>query len=104
MTAPDYRAAEARFTRTLERALREFGYSSYREAQRLRNRKPCPETERARWFLFQCAWSDALRRAAKVTERPVSNGTGKRHGTPPLKVKRPTAREDASAAEGMGGE
>lgn len=103
MTAPHV-AAERRFTRTLERALHEFGYTSYAEAQRLRNRKPCPETERARWFLFQCAWSDALRRAAKVTERPVSNGTGKRHGTPPLKVKRPTAREDASAAEGMGGE
>ena len=88
MTVPDFRAAERRFTRTLERALHEFGYTSYAEAQRLRNRKPCPEPERARWFLFQCEWSDALRRAAKVTEKPVSNGTGKRHGTPALKVKR----------------
>ena len=69
MTAPDYRAAEARFTRTLERALREFGYSSYREAQRLRNRKPCPETERAR-FLFNIGSP-----GQKVTNRnPVHDG------------------------------
>ena len=88
MTVPDFRAAEARFTRTLGHALREFGYTSYREAVRLRDRRPCPETERARFLMFHVSWSDALRRAANVTERPVSNGTGKRHGTPALKVKR----------------
>ena len=88
MTVPDYRTAERRFTRTLERAFHAAGWPSYAAALADRLQPQCPDVVRARFETAHFEWSDALRRAAKVPEKPVSNGTGKRHGTPPLKVRR----------------